>query len=185
MYFNRIILVGRLTRDPELRTTPEGTSVVRFGLAVDRGTRQNEDTDFFDIIAFGTVAETVANYMTKGRLVLVEGRVQTRTYTASDGTRRKAWEVIASTVRFLEPRSVAEPTGAAAHTGPGEPLPDYEGITMEEEPTPSPSRQATPPPASTRSQPPRTSPATPAPDEEPDFDFDFDPDELTEEDPFQ
>lgn len=176
MYFNRIILVGRLTRDPDLRTTPEGTSVVRFGLAVNRVTRQDNDTDFFDIVAFGTTAETVANYMTKGRLVLVEGRVQTRTYTATDGTRRKAWEVNASVVRFLEPRSASEPQSATARTGMGEPSPDYEGITMEEEP----------PPAPARPQQSRTSPATPAPDKETDFDFDFDPnDDLIEEDPFQ
>jgi primosomal replication protein N len=80
MYYNRIILVGRLTRDPELRATPDGISVVRFTLAVDRGMRAGEErqTDFFDIVAFRQLADNVANYVTKGRLVLVEGRLHTR-----------------------------------------------------------------------------------------------------------
>lgn len=114
MYYNRIILVGRLTRDPELRTTPDGTPLVRFTLAVDRRRGGDEQiTDFFDVVAFSQLAETVANYMTKGRLVLVEGSLQTRTYTDREGNQRKAYEVRAETVRFLErapqPQSVEEP----------------------------------------------------------------------------
>lgn len=187
MYFNRITLVGRLTRDPELRTTPEGTSVVRFGLAVNRGSRPDDETDFFDIVAFGTTAETVANYMTKGRLVLVEGRVQTRTYTASDGTQRKAWDVIASVVRFLEPRSAVEaaaPAQAAATPEPARPeRGGYDDITMEEPETP-PARASAP--SRTPQRPARA--ATPTPqEEEPDFDLEFDPEEIedTDEDPFR
>lgn len=104
MNYNRIILVGRLTRDPELRATPEGVSVVRFAIAVNRPVRPGaeEQVDYFDIVAFRQLADTVANYTTKGRLVLVEGRLQTRSYTDRDGNRRKAYEVVADTVRFLE-----------------------------------------------------------------------------------
>ncbi len=109
MYFNRIILVGRLTRDPELRSTPDGIPLVRFTLAVDRGRGGEERvTDFLDVVAFRQLAETVANYMTKGRLVLVEGRLQTRSYTDREGIRRKAFEVFADTVRFLERAPQAE-----------------------------------------------------------------------------
>ncbi len=117
MYYNRIVLVGRLTRDPELRATPDGVSVVRFTLAVDRGTRAGEEkvTDFFDIVAFRQLADTVANYMTKGKLVLVEGKLQTRKYTDREGNPRKAYEILADTVRFLERRDVeTEPESSAA-----------------------------------------------------------------------
>lgn len=103
MNFNRVILVGRLTRDPEIRTTTDGLTVARFGLAVNRYSKSGEDqADFFDVVAWRTLADTVANYMTKGRLVIVEGRLQTRTWTAQDGTKRKAIEIVADTVRGLE-----------------------------------------------------------------------------------
>jgi single-strand DNA-binding protein len=128
MYYNRIILVGRLTRDPELRATPDGVSVVRFTLAVDRGMRAGEErqTDFFDIVAFRQLADNVANYVTKGRLVLVEGKLQTRSYTDREGNRRKAYEVVADTVRFLERPREGEPEAgadvpAAAGTAPAPP----------------------------------------------------------------
>ncbi len=101
---NRIILIGRLTRDPELRYTPSGVAVARFTLAVER--RQIKDrekeTDFIDIVVFQKQAETCANYIGKGRLVAVEGRLQIRSYDDSQGIRRKAAEVIADSVRFLD-----------------------------------------------------------------------------------
>jgi single-strand DNA-binding protein len=129
MYYNRIILVGRLTRDPELRATPDGISVVRFTLAVDRGMRAGEErqTDFFDIVAFRQLADTVANYMTKGKLVLVEGKLQTRSYTDREGNRRKAYEVVADTVRFLERIREGEPEAgvdmpASAAAAPAPPV---------------------------------------------------------------
>ncbi|MCS7208071.1 MAG: single-stranded DNA-binding protein [Fimbriimonadales bacterium] len=127
MNYNRIILVGRLTRDPELRATPDGVSVVRFSIAVNRPTRQGEEqqADYFDIVAFRQLADTVANYMTKGRLVLVEGRLQTRRYTDREGNPRRAFEVLADTVRFLERREVeAEPVGV-------EPAPAFEARTVQ------------------------------------------------------
>jgi single-strand DNA-binding protein len=115
---NRIILIGRLTRDPELRYTPSGVAVVHFTLAVDRGfsNQQGErETDFIDIVAWRKLAETVSNHLQKGRLVAVQGRLQIRTYDAQDGTRRKAAEVVADEVRFLDrPREGAADAFAEA-----------------------------------------------------------------------
>ena len=140
MYHNRVVLVGRLTRDPELRTTPDGMSVARFGLAVRRSSRDDSETDFFDVVAFRQLAETVANYTTKGTLVLVEGRLQTRIYTDREGVIRKVVEIIADTVRFLERRSAAEPTPTYAFT-PTAPTPTSANPSSAHQPTIS-----TPPP---------------------------------------
>lgn len=117
MNYNRIILVGRLTRDPELRATPDGLSVVRFAIAVNRSVRPGteEQVDYFEIVAFRQLADTVANYMTKGRLVLVEGKLQTRSYTDREGNRRKAFEVVADTVRFLERMREVDPEAATTY----------------------------------------------------------------------
>lgn len=126
---NKIILIGRLTRDPEMRYTPSGKPVTSMALAVDRpytnqdGERQ---TDFIDIVVWGKMAETVANHLNKGRLVAVEGRLQIRTYEAKEGQKRKAAEVIAENVRFLD-RKKAEPAevleGTEVHFGPEEDVP--------------------------------------------------------------
>ncbi len=102
---NRIILIGRLTRDIELRYSPSGVPVGKFTLAVDRSFTpkgKEKETDFIDIATFQKLAETCANYIGKGRLVAVEGRLQVRSYTDNQGTRRKAAEVIADNVRFLD-----------------------------------------------------------------------------------
>lgn len=98
---NRIILIGRLTRDPELKYTTNGTAVVNFTLAVNRKFNRDE-TDFIDIVAWRGLAENCANYLGKGRLAAVEGRLQIRSYEANDGTKRKVAEVIADDVRFLD-----------------------------------------------------------------------------------
>lgn len=105
---NRVVLIGRLTRDPELKYTANGIGVCTFSLAVNRSyTNQagERQADFIDIVAWRQLAENVANYMTKGRLVAVEGRIQTRTYETQDGQKRKAVEVIADAVRFLDKAS--------------------------------------------------------------------------------
>ncbi len=102
---NKIILIGRLTRDPEPRYTTSGVAVTRFTLAVDRPytNRQGErETDFIDIVTWRKLAEIVANNLSKGRLVAVEGSLQIRSYDDSQGIRRKAAEVIADNVRFLD-----------------------------------------------------------------------------------
>lgn len=102
---NRIILIGRLTRDPELRYTPSGVPVGHFTLAVDRPfqNRSGErETDFIDIVVWRKLAETVANHMTKGRLAAVQGRLQIRSYETQDGQKRRVAEVIADQVAFLD-----------------------------------------------------------------------------------
>lgn len=102
---NRIILIGRLTRDPELRYTPAGVAVTQFTLAVDRNfTGQNgeREADFIPVVTWRQLAETCANYLRKGRLTAVEGRIQVRNYENNEGKRVYVTEVIADNVRFLE-----------------------------------------------------------------------------------
>ncbi|MBX5465999.1 MAG: single-stranded DNA-binding protein [Firmicutes bacterium] len=125
---NRIILIGRLTRDPELRYTPQGTPVAAFSLAVDRpftNQQGQRETDFIDCIAWRKLAETVGNHLAKGRLVAVEGRLQVRSYTAQDGTKRRVAEVVADTVRFLDrPREGGAPVEPELAGEEEVPLPD-------------------------------------------------------------
>ncbi|MDN5363272.1 MAG: single-strand DNA-binding protein [Eubacteriales bacterium] len=104
---NRIILIGRLTRDPELRYTPQGRPVSSFTLAVDRPFRNQQgerETDFIPIVVWGPQAENCAQYLKKGKLAAVEGRLQVRSFEGNDGIRRKVAEVVAENVRFLSPR---------------------------------------------------------------------------------
>ena len=100
---NKIILMGRLTRDPELRRTQSGTAVTSFSLAVDRDFKSqggDKETDFIDIVAWRNTAEFVSKYFTKGRMAVVEGRLQIRSYTDKDGNNRRAAEVVADNVYF-------------------------------------------------------------------------------------
>ena len=102
---NRVILIGRLTEDPELRYTPNGVAVTQFTLAVDRPfTSQGgeKEADFLNIVTWRQLAETCANYLRKGRLTAVEGRIQVRNYENNEGKRVYVTEVIADDVRFLE-----------------------------------------------------------------------------------
>lgn len=103
---NRIVLIGRLTRDPELRYTPTGVAATKFILAVDRpfssGEGREREADFIPIVTWRQLAETCANYLRKGRLTAVEGRIQVRSYENNDGKRTYVTEVIADNVRFLE-----------------------------------------------------------------------------------
>ena len=97
---NKSFLIGRLTRDPELRTTASGHFVTTFSLAVDRGYKN--EVDFIDIVCWQKLAEIVADNLTKGRLVAVEGRLQIRSYEAKDGSKRRVAEVVADQVQFLD-----------------------------------------------------------------------------------
>ena len=100
---NKIILMGRLTRDPELRRTGSGTAVTSFSLAVDRDFKSQsgeKETDFIDIVAWRGTAEFVSKYFTKGRMAVVEGRLQIRDWTDKDGGKRRSAEVIADNVYF-------------------------------------------------------------------------------------
>ena len=100
---NKIILMGRLTRDPELRHTQSGTAVTSFSIAVDRDFKSKsgeKETDFIDIVAWRNTADFVSKYVTKGRMAIVEGRLQIRDWTDKDGGKRRSAEVIADNVYF-------------------------------------------------------------------------------------
>lgn len=102
---NRVILIGRLTRDPELRYTPSGVAVTQFTLAVDRPFTNQQgmrEADFLNIVTWRQLAETCANYLRKGRLTAVEGRIQVRNYDNNEGRRVYVTEIVADNVRFLE-----------------------------------------------------------------------------------
>jgi single-strand DNA-binding protein len=107
--FNQVILMGNLTRDPELRQTPNGQNVCSFSLALNRSYKDSsgewqEATDYIDIVAWGPLAERVAQYLTKGRRCLVQGRLQSRSWE-QDGQKRSKVEVLANDVTFLDSRS--------------------------------------------------------------------------------
>lgn len=101
---NRVILIGRLTRDPEMRYTPAGVAVTQFTLAVDRPFQSGgeREADFIPVVTWRQLAELCANYLRKGRLAAVEGRIQVRNYENNEGKRVYVTEVIADNVRFLE-----------------------------------------------------------------------------------
>ncbi len=102
---NRVILIGRLTADPALRYTPNGIPVANFALAVERPFKSQSgerEVDFIDIVVWRRLAELCANHLGKGRLVAVEGRLQVRSYEAQDGSKRRAYEVVADSVQFLD-----------------------------------------------------------------------------------
>jgi single-strand DNA-binding protein len=111
---NRVILIGRLTRDPELKYTPNGTAVATFSLAVNRRFNK-EQTDFIDVVAWRQTAEFCANYGSKGRLVAVEGRLQVRTYETKEGQKRKVTEVVADDIRFLDKAGTASTAGSGSN----------------------------------------------------------------------
>ncbi len=105
---NRVVLVGRLTKDPELRYTQSNKAVATFTVAVNRqfsNANGEREADFINCVVWGKPAENVSRYMKKGGQVGIDGRIQTRTYQANDGTRRYVTEVVAESVQFLEPRN--------------------------------------------------------------------------------
>lgn len=112
---NRVCLVGRLTRDPELAYTPSGVAVTKFTIAVDRPFSSNgeREADFIPVVVWRQAAEACANYLRKGRLTAVEGRIQVRNYENSEGKRVYVTEVIADNVRFLER---GEPQGNGSYS---------------------------------------------------------------------
>lgn len=117
---NRVFLMGNLTRDPELRYTPSGTPVASFGLAVNRRYKQGEEWKeevcFVDIVVFGAQAKNCGEYLSKGRLALVEGRLQWRSWETNEGQKRSKHEVVALNVQFLPSGRPGE-----AASGPSEP----------------------------------------------------------------
>jgi single stranded DNA-binding protein (ssb) len=131
--YNRAILVGRLTADPELRQTPNGISVTSFSIAVDRsysrgGERQ---TDFLDIVAWRQTAEFICRYFSKGRPILIEGSIQTRQFTDKQGNNRRAWEVVADSAHFVESKNTAS-SGDLPSTVQNAPAPAYSSGAAED-----------------------------------------------------
>lgn len=122
---NHIVLMGRLTRDPELRHTQNGTPVASFSLAVDRRFSSKDggekQTDFIDIVAWQNTAEFVAKYFTKGQMAAVTGRLQIRDWNDKDGNKRKSAEVVADNIYFTESKKSREASLSVA-----EPKPDYD-----------------------------------------------------------
>ena len=122
--FNKVILVGNLTKNPELRYTPSGTPVTSFGLAVNRRYRQaeelKEEVCYIDIVVFGKQAEHCGQYLSKGNGVIVDGRLQQRRWETDDGQKRSKHEVVAQTVTFLPKRPDGgshEPAAGEEHGG--------------------------------------------------------------------
>lgn len=128
---NRVVLIGRLTRDPEIRTTTTGAKVAEFSLAVDKRNK-DEGANFFRIKAWGNQAEYVSNYLTKGRLVAIDGRLDWRKWQDKEGQNRETIEVVAESVQGLDrPRDDAgggggnyAPATAAVSTGGAAPAVD-------------------------------------------------------------
>ncbi|AYB47158.1 single-stranded DNA-binding protein [Paenibacillus lautus] len=130
---NRSVLVGRLTKDPELKYTPSGVAVAQFTLAVDRPyTSQSgeREADFIPVVVWRQLAETCANYLRKGRLTGVEGRIQVRSYENNEGKRVYVTEVIADNVRFLEGnRNNEQPKNQDPFQDDGKPI-DYSDANL-------------------------------------------------------
>ncbi len=117
---NKVILIGNLSKPPELRTTNNGTSVCTFSIAVNRKYKAQDGsqiTDFFDIVVWRQLADLCAKWLEKGKKVAVVGELQNRSYEAKDGTKRRVTEVLADSVEFLTPKNRAEQS------------PDAEGFT--------------------------------------------------------
>ena len=117
--YNKVILIGNLTRDPEIRYTPQGTSVGNFSLAVNRryktGEESREEVSYFDIVVFGKQAEVCGQYLNRGSMVLVDGRLQQRRWETEDGKKRSKVEVVGENVRFMPKRSSG--SGGSGETG--------------------------------------------------------------------
>jgi single-strand DNA-binding protein len=113
--YNRVILVGNLTRDPEIRYVQSGSAVTKFALAVNRRTKNGDDTTFVDIVAWDSgnykLAETCNTYLKKGMSVLVEGRLVIRSYDDKDGNKRKATEVVIDAMQMLDSRGAPRTDG--------------------------------------------------------------------------
>jgi single-strand DNA-binding protein len=112
---NRVVMIGRLTKDPELKQTTTGKSVVSFSIAVDKRIKPTDGSptaDFFMVKAWGNTAEFVSNYLGKGRLVAVDGRLETRKYTDNDGANREVVEIVADNVQGLDRPREGEQGGA-------------------------------------------------------------------------
>lgn len=137
---NRALLVGRLTRDPELRRTGSGKAVTSFNLAVERNFKSDDQkADFINCVCWGKIAENTERYCSKGSLVSVDGRIQTRNYENNQGQKVYVTEVIADSVQFISTRNnntaTAAPQPQSNSYVPNEPIQQFEdeGLVMEED----------------------------------------------------
>lgn len=130
---NHITIMGRLTRDPELRRTGSGTAVTSFTVAVDRdfsGQDGEKEADFIDCVAWRSTAEFVSKYFAKGRMAVVSGRLQIRSWNDKDGNKRKTAEVVADNVYFGDSKSDGDNNRTPTYAPPASaPVSDYEQIT--------------------------------------------------------
>ena len=136
---NRVILVGRIAVEPELRYTPNGTQVANFILAVDRNrpnAKGEREADFIKVVVWRRLAEICAQYLNKGRLIAVEGRLQTRSYETQEGQKRKDYEVVADGMKMLErgPKPDALDEAAAEDNHNFSPDENLEGISSQDLP---------------------------------------------------
>ncbi len=187
---NNCVLVGRIATDPEMRYTASGMAVVNFRIAVNRrqASKDGQDADFLDIVAFGKSGEFVAQYLDKGSLVGVEGRIQSRNWQTNDGQKRTSVEIVANNVQALESRQEAErrraakgvsgPPNAAAQAPPPAAAPapaqGHAQPAQPQAPPPAepqgyaePAQPQAPPPAAPMAQPPMQSQGPIADDEDP------------------
>lgn len=139
--YNKVILLGNLTRDPQLRYLPSNMAVCDFGLAVNRRWRdkdgnQKEEVCFVDVSAFGRQAETINQYMSKGRALLVEGHLRFDTWTGQDGQKRSKLSVVVDTFQFVGGRGDQPGAGGAPQERAAAPPPAAPGPEMLEEPAP-------------------------------------------------
>lgn len=121
---NKVFLLGNLTRDPELKHTGQGTSVCNFSIAVNRSFKGSDgdfkkETSYFNIVVWGKTGENCAKYLTKGKSVLVEGRLSTRSYEANDGTKKYITEIVADNVQFLSASGERSESGSNAFADAG------------------------------------------------------------------
>ena len=124
MNLNKVILAGRMTADPELKTTPNGISVCSFSVAVDRRySKDNKQTDFINVVAWRSTAEFITKYFSKGNSICVCGSIQTRNYTDKNGNKRTAVEVVAEEATFCEGKK---------NTAEGAEMPEAEHYTQPE-----------------------------------------------------
>ncbi len=142
MNYNKVIIVGRATAAPQLRTTPGGQSVTTVGVATNRkwtqkDGKEQQEVEFHNVVIFGKLAEVASTYLAKGSLVLFEGRLRTRTWADKDGTSRRATEIVAEGMQ-LGPKGTPKPEGEKPELAPEETIPadgELPDITADEDDT--------------------------------------------------
>ncbi|MBU3925608.1 single-stranded DNA-binding protein [Patescibacteria group bacterium] len=138
MNLNKIFIIGNLTRDPELKTLPSGTSVASFGMATnrvwkDQSGQKKEEAQFHNIVVFGRQAETVNQYLTKGSQAFIEGRIQTRNWNATDGSKRSRTEIVAEKIQFGPRKTGQQGGGGSSQPSQSSPKEELETIEYPEE----------------------------------------------------